>query len=307
LATNDAVALVFEDPPPVVFDTDDAKAGQILRNLVSNALKFTEKGEVRVSVRLSESGDSVCFSVSDTGIGIAPEDIATLFQEFSQVDHPLQKRVKGTGLGLSLSRKLAILLGGTLEVTSKLGVGSSFVLRLPARPETAGSLSPPAVGQASACPWPVDKLKLVPQESTILIVDDEETARYLCRRMFKSASHRIVESEGLEAAERARFERPRLIVLDLMMPGRNGFEVLEELKSDPATKDIPVVIYTSKSITEADLHRLAGRHLALLPKSGLDRKHALMAIREALQDQTLFAEEPEFTASSGPASSSRPE
>lgn len=294
LATNDAVALIFEDPPSIVLDTDEAKVGQILRNLVSNALKFTEKGEVRVSVGFSESGDSVCFSVSDTGIGIAPEDIDTVFQEFSQVQHPLQKRVKGTGLGLSLSRKLATLLGGRLEVISELGMGSTFVLRLPARLETARSLSPPAEIQE-------------PEESTILIVDDEESARYLCRRMFRGASHRIVESEGLEAAERARFERPRLILLDLMMPGRNGFEVLEELKSDPATKDIPVVIHTSKTITKADVHRLAGRHLAVLPKSGLDRKQALVAMREALQDQTLFAEEPEFAASSSPASSSRPE
>jgi signal transduction histidine kinase len=191
LATNEAVALIFEDPPSVVFDTDEAKAGQILRNLVSNALKFTEKGEVRVSVRLSESGDSVCFSVSDTGIGIAPEDINTVFQEFSQVHHPLQKRVKGTGLGLSLSRKLATLLGGTLEVTSKLGAGSTFVLRLPARQETARLVSTPAAIQEA-------------EESTSLIVDDEESARYICRRMFEGASHRIIESEGPEAAERAR-------------------------------------------------------------------------------------------------------
>jgi signal transduction histidine kinase/CheY-like chemotaxis protein len=286
LATNDAVALIFEDPPSIVFDTDEAKVGQILRNLVSNALKFTEKGEVRVSVRLSESGDSVCFSVSDTGIGIAPEDIDTIFQEFSQVHHPLQKRVKGTGLGLSLSRKLATLLGGTLEVTSKVGVGSTFVLRLPARPEIARLLSPPAIQEF--------------EESTILIVDDEESARYLCRRMFEGSAHRIVESDGPEAAERARFERPRLILLDLMMPGRNGFEVLDELKSDDGTKDIPVVIHTSKFITQADLQRLAGRHLAVLPKSGRDRKQALVAIRETLQDQTLFAEEPEFAASTRP-------
>jgi signal transduction histidine kinase/CheY-like chemotaxis protein len=283
LATNDAVALVFEDPPPsLIVKTDEAKLGQILRNLVSNALKFTEKGEVRVGVRLSEAADWAIFSVSDTGIGIAPEDVETVFQEFSQIQHPLQNRAKGTGLGLSLSRKLAGLLGGTLEVDTQVGEGSTFVLRVPAKREArAGSSQVPAVEEPGGGP--------------ILIVDDEETARYICRQMFGHTARRIIESDALEAAERARFDRPQLIVLDLMMPGRTGFEVLDELKADPITKDIPVVIHTSKNMTEADLHRLAGRHLAVLPKSGLNRKGALLAIRQALLDETLFAAEPEFS------------
>jgi len=123
--------------------TSSVRVGQVLRNLVSNALKFTERGEVRVSVRLSENSDSVCFLVLDTGIGIAPEDIAVIFHEFSQVQHSIQRSVKGTGLGLSLSRKLAGLLGGTLEVTSRLGVGSTFVLNLPARGATSSYSQPP--------------------------------------------------------------------------------------------------------------------------------------------------------------------
>ncbi len=115
LATNDAVTLVFEDPPAgLMIETDEAKLGQILRNLVSNALKFTEKGEVRVSVRCSPEDGAVSFAVKDTGIGIAPEHLEVVFQEFSQIDHSIQGRVKGTGLGLSLSRKLAELLEGSL-------------------------------------------------------------------------------------------------------------------------------------------------------------------------------------------------
>jgi signal transduction histidine kinase/CheY-like chemotaxis protein len=286
LATNDAVSLVFEEPPSLMLDTDEAKVGQILRNLVSNALKFTERGEVRISVRLSENSDSVSFLVSDTGIGIAPEDIRNIFQEFSQVQHSIQTRVKGTGLGLSLSRKLAGLLGGTLEVTSRLGVGSTFVLNLPVR-EAASSYSQPPVA-------------LEPGDGAILIVDDEEASRYVCGQMFRGTSHRIIESDALEAAERARFERPQLIILDLMMPGRTGFEILDELKSDAITKEIPVVIHTSKIITDADLHRLAGRQLAVLPKSGCGRKQALLAIRAALREETLFAAEPEFASPAEP-------
>jgi len=285
LATNDTVTLIFEDPPGgLVMETDEAKLGQILRNLVSNALKFTEKGEVRVSVRSSPEDGLVSFAVKDTGIGIAHEDLDVVFKEFSQIDHSIQGRVKGTGLGLSLSRKLAGLLGGTLEVSSQKGVGSTFKLILPQRLASHEQLT-------IVPPVPYET------EAAILIVDDEETSRYVCRQLFRGTRYRIIESNGLEAAERARFERPALIVLDLMMPGRNGFEVLDDLKSDPTTKGIPVVIHTSKRLTEADRFRLAGRHLGLLPKSLQGREPALSAIREVLGDARLFADEPEFANS----------
>ena len=137
LATNDEVTLIFEEPPPgLVMETDEAKLGQVLRNLVSNALKFTERGEVRIRISYSPESDRISFFVGDTGIGIAPEHLDVIFQEFSQIDHSIQKRVKGTGLGLPLSRKLAELLGGTLEVSSRQGVGSTFVLTLPRKIST---------------------------------------------------------------------------------------------------------------------------------------------------------------------------
>ena len=131
LLASDAVTLAFECPDhEVTLTTDEGKLSQILRNLISNAIKFTERGEIRVVAAL-EADDMVAFSVTDTGLGIAPEDQARIFEEFTQVDNPLQKHVRGTGLGLPLSRKLAGLLGGRLEVESTLGVGSRFVLRLP--------------------------------------------------------------------------------------------------------------------------------------------------------------------------------
>ncbi|HEX2544156.1 MAG TPA: ATP-binding protein, partial [Ramlibacter sp.] len=124
--TNPAVNLVFEEPDNVPkLYTDDRKLSQILRNFVSNALKFTAKGEVRVSAKF-EGNSMVTFSVSDSGIGIAPEFHETIFQDFSQVQSPLQKRLRGTGLGLSLSKKLAELLGGTVQLQSEAGKGSTF-------------------------------------------------------------------------------------------------------------------------------------------------------------------------------------
>jgi signal transduction histidine kinase len=126
-----AVDLIFEEPAglPRLF-TDDKKLGQILRNFISNSLKFTTRGEVRVSAQL-EGEDKVRFAVSDTGIGIAPELHGALFEDFSQVDSPLQKRLRGTGLGLSLCKRFAALLGGEVGVLSTPGIGSTFFVIIP--------------------------------------------------------------------------------------------------------------------------------------------------------------------------------
>jgi signal transduction histidine kinase len=135
LAPSPHVELVVEEPPePVVLRTDRALLGQVLRNLVGNALKFTERGEVRVSVRRGDSADSgVTILISDTGIGIAPEDLGRVFEEWQRVNGDAPERVPGSGLGLPLVRRLAEALGGRVEVESELGRGSVFTVALPAR------------------------------------------------------------------------------------------------------------------------------------------------------------------------------
>ena len=148
IETDDAVSLTFEPVPALpLLQTDEAKVAQILRNFVSNALKFTERGEVRVSARQGADA-TIVFMVTDTGIGIAPEDLERVFEEFSQVDSPVQRRVKGTGLGLPLSRRLAGLLGGDVTVESEVGRGSTFALVLPIM--YAGSDDASGRGQPSA-------------------------------------------------------------------------------------------------------------------------------------------------------------
>ncbi|HKU62625.1 MAG TPA: sensor histidine kinase [Gemmatimonadales bacterium] len=132
MLTSDDVTLVFEQAAgELELATDEGKVAQILRNFISNAIKFTERGEIRVTAAPGVGGETVVLAVSDTGIGIAPDDQHRIFQEFEQVDHALQQRVTGTGLGLPLSRKLAGLLGGRIELQSEPGVGSRFELTIP--------------------------------------------------------------------------------------------------------------------------------------------------------------------------------
>ena len=131
LPPNSAVSLIFAAPVELpTLTTDEGKVSQILRNLISNALKFTEVGVVRVAAEIGEEG-TVTFLVSDTGIGIPSADQMRIFEEFVQLENPLQKRVKGTGLGLSLCKKMAEFLGGSIEVKSLPGVGSTFFVKLP--------------------------------------------------------------------------------------------------------------------------------------------------------------------------------
>jgi signal transduction histidine kinase/CheY-like chemotaxis protein len=287
LATNEAVRLIFDEPPAGLWmRTDEGKVSQILRNIISNALKFTESGAVKVAASLAPHGEEISFAVEDTGIGIAPENLARIFQEFAQIESPMQRTVKGTGLGLPLSRKLAELLNGTLIVKSRLGVGSEFVLTLPRNLRREERES--AQGANGRTP------------QSILLIDDDERSRYVTRQMFAGTRHDILEaSGGVEGSERARFELPALIVLDLAMPDQSGFVVLEELKANPATRDIPVVIQTSIKLSEADRDRISERALTILPKEDLDRRQALLKIREALGEADLFANEREFANGKG--------
>ena len=139
IVNSSAVSLVFDEPEgEIKLYTDDKKLSQVLRNFISNALKFTPQGEVRVSARLLDS-ELVEFAVTDTGIGIAAEHVSQLFTDFVQLNVPIQKRLRGSGLGLSLARKFAELLGGTVAVESELGKGSRFSVTLPMRIATTGN------------------------------------------------------------------------------------------------------------------------------------------------------------------------
>jgi signal transduction histidine kinase/ActR/RegA family two-component response regulator len=284
LLVNESVALVFEEPEDVpLLRTDEGKVSQILRNFLSNALKFTERGEIRVTARLAPDGASVLCAVADTGMGIAAEDQERIFEEFTQLDNPVQKRVRGTGLGLPLVRKLATLLGGHVSVESTLGVGSTFTATIPlvyAGAEAQGA-APASEGLV------VDPLR----SSRVLVIDDDEIYRYLVRARLTEARFTVQEAAGgAEGLLQARAQRPDAIVLDLVMPEMSGFEVLARLKQDPLTADIPVVVLTSKSLSSEEQRTLAAHAARIVSKETLSRSDSADHLLEALSAAGLERE-----------------
>ena len=229
------VELVFDAAPAgVALETDKAKLSQVLRNLVSNALKFTEKGEVRVTCRADRDG-MVSFDVRDTGIGIERGNLHRIFEEFGQVESPLQARVKGTGLGLPLSRRLAELLGGTLGVESEPGAGSTFTLTVPTQHVEARELA-----------QLVERSRRKPAgPASVLVVEDDRKTLFIYEKYLVMAGFHVIPARSVEEArEVIATSRPGAIVLDIMLEGEASWAFLAELKRSPQTHDIPVLVVT---------------------------------------------------------------
>jgi signal transduction histidine kinase/CheY-like chemotaxis protein len=250
LLINSQLNLVFDDAsgiPPLF--TDEGKVSQILRNFISNALKFTDAGEVRVSAR--NEGDTVVFAVRDTGIGISPEDHDRIFQEFAQIDSPSQRRSRGTGLGLPLARKLAELLGGSVSLQSAPGKGSTFSVSIPSVFRTARA-TPDAT-------WQVDP-RLIP----LLLVEDSIEIRLLYEKYLKNSPYQLLTAASLREARQAlRSFLPGAFILDVALQGEDTWAFLAEIKSQDPTRGIPVLMQT---VVEDEPKAMALGADAFLPK-----------------------------------------
>jgi CheY-like chemotaxis protein len=219
---------------------DLTKVRQILFNLLSNASKFTERGAVRLEVARAREGgaDLLRFRVSDTGIGMTPEQMGKLFRPFTQADASTTRKYGGTGLGLTISKRFCEMMGGEITVSSEPGKGTTFEVRLPARvgrPVQEGL--PPAAA--------------APGAATVLVIDDDPLTHEMMVRFLATAGVRpVTAADGDEGLRLAARERPALIFLDVMMPRLDGWAVLSALKADPRLADIPVVMLTMLGDTE---------------------------------------------------------
>jgi len=223
---------------------DVTRVRQVLFNLLSNACKFTEKGSITVEVShdVSAAEETLLFSVSDTGIGLTPEQLGRLFHAFTQADASTSRRYGGTGLGLVISRRFCQMMGGDISVTSEHGKGTVFTVRLPAR--VSDKKGVPAAPSRKL--QPVGALLEAPPgpRTRVLVVDDDQTARDLLQRGLEKEEgfEVLLASSGEEGIRMAREMKPDVITLDVLMPGMDGWAVMKALKSDPLTAAIPVVM-----------------------------------------------------------------
>jgi HAMP domain-containing protein/CheY-like chemotaxis protein len=261
---------------PGMIKTDEMRLRQVLRNLVSNALKFTDSGSVKVQIArsskpewsvdnatLNAAGSVLCFTVQDTGIGIAPDKQRIVFEAFQQADGGTSRKYGGTGLGLAISREIAGLLGGELHLKSEVGAGSTFTLYLPAE-YIAPAKPVHALAKASMTPVPPppsqrsesssnggadqartsfadDRLAIQPGDRVLLVIEDDETFGRELLALARERNFRgVVAPSGAMGLELARSLGPDAITLDLKLPDMEGWVVLDQLKHDPSTRHIPV-------------------------------------------------------------------
>jgi DNA-binding response OmpR family regulator len=232
VADKKHLRLVADVPTGLTIHADRMRFRQIIDNLLSNALKFTPEGGT-ITVTAAEVGHIATISVADTGAGIAPDDLDRVFAEFQQVGDVAAQKA-GTGLGLALTQRLVQAHGGKVELTSEVGVGSTFTIHLPVAPDTAEDADLPEVHDTAHA-----------RMGGILVIEDEAGAARLLRTYLEDAGYRVslatTGEAGLAAAWRSA---PQAIILDVLLPDIDGWAVLEQLKAKNRTRDIPVVIVT---------------------------------------------------------------
>jgi len=266
----------IDETVPQQIETDQLRLEQILKNLLSNALKFTNKGSIELSVDLSNENDHyVIFSVKDSGIGIPEEKQQLIFEAFQQADGSTKRKYGGTGLGLSISKQLALLLTGDITLSSTPGEGSEFKLAIPAfktasakpisvavtKEKISGNIPGPAPSKFLAKNVPDflpddDRTNILPTDKVLLIVEDDiGFARALLDFARQKGYKGIIVVRGDEAMGMAKLYHPVGILLDIQLPVKDGFSVMDELKSDVRTRHIPVHIMSSFEAKKESIDR----------------------------------------------------
>jgi CheY-like chemotaxis protein/signal transduction histidine kinase/CHASE3 domain sensor protein len=234
------------DVSPVVI-TDKVRVEQVIKNLLSNAFKFTpESGSIAINVIPGDKPQTVSFCIKDSGIGIPPDKQKVIFEAFQQADGSTSRKYGGTGLGLSISRELAVLLGGSISLTSNPGEGSEFILTIPVEITTTKEVD--ILPTAETFIPPKEFLKPVPKkegqenrEPLVVIVEDDKNFAGILQDYARDHGYKsVIVSEGTRAVEIIRENMPDAVILDIMLPGKDGWQILKELKDGAETANIPV-------------------------------------------------------------------
>jgi CheY-like chemotaxis protein/CHASE3 domain sensor protein len=265
-----ALEIALAEDCPRTIETDRLRLEQVLKNLLSNALKFTERGSVRLAVS-RVGADKLDFEVRDTGIGIAKEQQDNIFEAFHQADGTISRRYGGTGLGLSISRELVRLLGGTIKLESKAGEGSRFIVTVPIaydpaavaprnqpEPSAAKTLAPAAAHPAAPTGSPRgladDRHALKEGKRLLLVIEDDEVFASVVSNLSREMGFQcIVAGTAQEAVELAREFKPSAVVLDLGLPDQSGLTVLDRLKHDDETRHIPIHVISAADHSQTAL------------------------------------------------------
>ena len=260
--------------------TDANKLRHILQNIIGNAVKFTEKGKVEVKAELTVK--NIIITVTDTGIGISEESQLHIFDEFRQADGSTSRKYGGTGLGLAIAKKYANLLGGTIAVKSESGKGAAFTIILPVAYALENKITAVETNYGFNFPLKAATLNSTnnPASKTILIVEDSEPAIIQLKDILAETGYLTLEARnGEEAAQIVLKTIPDAIILDLMMPGIDGFEVLKSLRENDRTALIPVLILTAKHITKEELKFLKRNNVhQLIQKGDVNRDDLLNSV-----------------------------
>lgn len=259
------------DPALPLVHSDEGKLKQIILNLLSNAAKFTHEGDITLKAHTNQDG--LAIAVQDSGIGISEEAMQRIFGEFQQADSSTTRQYGGTGLGLSISYKLAQLLGASLSVKSVEGKGSTFTIQLP---HSALQQPTPPTGETPTSASAQQDTGSGPKEfREILAIDDDPDVIYMLQESLQDQGYRVIGAQsGSEGIEKARTLKPFAITLDIRMPERDGWQTLHELKQNPQTKDIPVLmlsIIDNKQLA----HKLGATDCLLKPLDGHNIRQAL--------------------------------
>jgi signal transduction histidine kinase/CheY-like chemotaxis protein/HAMP domain-containing protein len=271
--------------PPVV--SDSGKCYHILQNLISNAVKFTEKGSVEISGH--QMGDQICIAVKDTGIGISAEHLPVIFDEFRQADQQASRRFGGTGLGLAIAKKYCQLIGGSLSVESQVGAGSTFTLKLPLVPSGNYEMNKESeiIYSNNIASFSITPTANKESGKTLLLVEDSEPAIIQLTDILNEEGYTLhIARNGREALETLKTVIPNAIILDLMMPEVDGFEVLKKIRGLEEISKIPVLILSAKHVTKEELSFLKENHIfQLIRKGDINRTELLSHIQNMVKPQ----------------------